>query len=244
MKTSTFKLDLMQSGSAANKDLVYNENILKIDCLMNNSAIDLVSEIPKNIEVGCKYIINGGEHKGKICYRTHPLKPISLLEPSAGQVLFIQSMRCFLVYDGKEWTPVESTSSNSGSSSSSSSSSSADNSNNNVAIASNTLLTGDEKFIGIEGEYSAPEDHEFLHLYVNDDVQINLDQVKTRLVTFIIKQHYQDIKQFSWPDNILWQNKTKHQLSAKANATDIVRIYRLVETNHFLGEIVGQDYQF
>lgn len=129
-------------------------------------------------------------------------------------------------------------------SSSSNASSSSSSSSSSTNIISNTLLTGDEKFTGIEGEYYAPIDHEFLYLYISNDVQVNLNNVKTRVVTFIIKQHYQDIKQFNWPENILWQNKAPHQLTAKVNATDIVRIYRLVETNHFLGEVVGQNYQF
>lgn len=240
MKTSTFKLDLMQPGGAANKDLVYNENLLKIDCLMNSTVNDFIKELPNNAKAGDKYIVTTGEHKDKICYKSHQNKPLAFLPAYLGQVVFVQSVRSFFTYDGEAWGPVELMNQSSSSNASSSSSSSSSSTN----IISNTLLTGDEKFTGIEGEYYAPIDHEFLYLYISNDVQVNLNNVKTRVVTFIIKQHYQDIKQFNWPENILWQNKAPHQLTAKVNATDIVRIYRLVETNHFLGEVVGQNYQF
>jgi hypothetical protein len=60
----------------------------------------------------------------------------------------------------------------------------------------------------------------------------------------MIKQCYNSSKALIWPDNILWQNKALHQMTQTPNATDIVKLYRLPETTHFLGTVVAQNFQF
>lgn len=244
MKTRGYDLDMLTPNNS-NKDYTYNENITKIDCLMDMSALDFVDSVPSSFPAGSKYIITNGEKQNQICYKTNDQKPPLFLKPLPGKVLFVLAQECFYRFDGENWKEIAAKSlSGSITGTDSGSAGGEYKMPENMAVGAATLLSGNEKFSGIEGEYYAPHDYEFLHLYVSNDVQVNLDKVQTRLVTFIIKQHYQTVKKFNWPDNILWQNKTPHKLTAKANATDIVRIYRLVETNHFLGEIVGQDYQF
>ena len=190
MKTKTFELEFLKPNSG-NPNFVYNENLMKIDSLMDGSFTDFATEVPMKIKTGDKFLITEGEHKGKMCYQSHPQKPPTLLEVKEGNVVFVQSARNFFSYSQGEWEPVIHATDHGESKTK----------ENDVAISSNTLLTGNEQFLGIQGTYVAPADHEFLHLYVNDDVTMNLDNIKTRLVTFIIKQHYQSVKQFAWPRN-------------------------------------------
>lgn len=239
LKTNRFDLELMQANSS-NKDLIYNDNLLQLDSFMNFSITGFVKQAPASLNLGDKFIIGEGEHKNKICYKNKNQQSPALLSPTQGMIVFVQLENAFFTFNKDEWVKVAVSGADSNMQDTASSSAK----NENVAIGSNSLLTGQEKFLGIEKTYTAPPDHSFLHLYVNNNVKINLDKVRTRLVTFIIKQHYQSEKKLVWPSNILWPNKTAHKLTMKANATDIVRIYRLVETNHFLGEIIGQDYQF
>lgn len=238
MKTQNYQLDLIRSN-LANKDTLVNENFIKIDNLLNSSIKCFTDNIPQELHPGEKVILTSEDKKNPILYSKEKGKALEQVMPKNGMIVFVQSENCFFIFNDNIWNPIE-----------------IQNSNNqnydsdsfklpeNVAIGASSLLTGDEKFTGIEGEYKAPENHEALHLYLNDDVQFNLDKIKTRVVTFIIKQHYNSVKKLEWPHNILWPNKNTHKMTEQANATDIIRLYRLVETNHFLGEIVGQNYQF
>ena len=228
MKTLNFKLDLMQPGTA-NKDILYNENLQKIDNMLNISVSDFARQEDIKMNAGDKYIIIDGLKRNQICFKPSEHKPAQYQPANKGMLLFIQEKDSFFNFNGNEWQQVAEPAPPQAS---------------QVAIASNSILKGDENFTAIEDEYVAPADHEFLYLYVNNDVLINLDNVKTRQILIIIKNHYQDPKTLTWPENILWPNKEPHILTAKQNAIDIIRIYRLIETNHFLGEIVGQDYQF
>lgn len=236
MKTNNFRFELMQSNTT-NKDITYNENILKIDNLISNSIASFEAQEPTEIKVGEKYIITSGEKDKHICFKPFNNKATIFIEPTDGMIFFVRSENAFFIFKDGNWNAI--TQSISGAIVENN-----QQNNQQISISSNTLLTGDEKFTGVQDTYNAPEDHEFLHLYINNNVEINLDQVKTRLVTMIIKNHYQSPKALKWPHNILWENKKPHVMTNLANATDIIRIYRLIETNHFLGEVIGQNYQF
>ena len=237
MKTRNYQLDIIRSN-LANKDTAINENFIKIDSLLSNSVKCFTDNIPQDFALGEKIILTSEDKKNSILCNIEKGKNLEQIIPRDGMVVFVQSEKNFFIFKNDTWDPIAI--------------SKGDNKANldaftlpkNIAVGSSTLLTGDEKFMGIEGEYTAPENYEALHLYLNNDVQFNLDNIKTRIVTFIIKQHYNSVKKLIWPHNILWPNKTPHTMTGEANATDIVRLYRLVETNHFLGEVVGQNYQF
>lgn len=238
MKTQNFALELMQSN-LVNKDILFNENLLKIDAMMANCITAMVNDAPSQINANEKFIIMGGNNKNFICFKAHPEKPIELIKPVNGMIFYVISEQDFFLFNNDNWSKIKSASA----------------APVNMAIVPGpsvqtttggapSLLTGQEKFIGIQGDYSAPVDQEFLHLYINDNVIINLDAIKTKQTTFIIKQHYQQVRTLEWPSNILWQNKTPHKMTPKANVMDVVKVYRLIETNHFLGEIIGQGYEF
>ncbi len=237
MKTQNYQLDIIRSN-LANKDVLINENFIKIDHLLNSSIKCFSDNILEDFSPGEKIILTSEDKKNIIVYKIEKGKNVEQIIPKDGMIVFVQSEKSFFIFSEGNWNPIAIGSvGNSGTQE-------PFKLPENVAVGASTLLTGNEKFMGIEGEYTAPANYEALHLYLNNDVQFNLDNIKTRMVTFIIKQHYNSVKKLEWPHNILWQNKTSHKMTEEANSTDIVRLYRLVETNHFLGEVVGQNYQF
>ena len=99
-----------------------------------------------------------------------------------------------------------------------------------------------EVFKSIDTQFEVPSNQEYLYLYLNNNCTINL--TKTREVTVILKQNCNNIYKISWSENILWKNKMIHKMTETTNAIDVIKFYPLIETERFLGEIIGQDYQF
>ena len=64
MKTTNFSMDLM-IPSQLNKDITFNEALLKIDSFMSLSVINFIDQKPEHLKNGEKFIISNGEHKNK-----------------------------------------------------------------------------------------------------------------------------------------------------------------------------------
>ena len=88
MKTTNFSMDLMVP-SQSNKDIVFNEALLKIDSFMNFSVVDFIDHKPEQLQNGEKFIISSGEYKNKICYQPLNSKIVLLQEPTVGMVVFV-----------------------------------------------------------------------------------------------------------------------------------------------------------
>lgn len=227
MKSQNYQFEFMKSD-LANKDVLYNEAIIKLDTFLNMSVVDFIDKMPESSKAGEKYIITGNANKGYIGYLPYDGKQHEHLKPAEGMIVFVKSEQSFYTFNDNQWQKLFISTKN----------------EDSKVSSSNSKIAENAKFVGIQGDYVAPENEDQLYLYVNDDVTINLDKVKQKLLTIIVKQHYSQTKNITWPSNILWQGKNPHQLTATPNAMDIVRIYRMVESNHFFGEIVGQNYQF
>ena len=221
MKTNNYHLDLMITNQA-NKDVIYNESILIIDNFLNSSVISFIDQKPAKLNSNEKYVIASGQDKNKICYSPSDSSSVELLTPFEGMVLYFIKESGFFIYNNSAWQAM----------------------NWSAGPLPNSEGPKIDKFIGIGNKYSPESANNILYLYLDNDCELDLSRIQGSIITFVIKQNYQNCYSLKWPGNILWPNKQPHIMSQQINATDIIRLYRLPESEHFLAEIINQNYQF
>ena len=222
MKTTCFSMDLMVPGQI-NKDVTFNESLLKIDSFLNFTVNGFIEDIPDNLAIGEKYIISTGEYTDHICYMSHESKGTQYFLPTQGMLVFSLKSHNFLLYIDNQWQEIQLN----------------NESNKNVSIPSI-----DKNFTGINEVFEAPADKLYLYLYLNGDATLGFEQVAIPELTIMIKQCYDASCALTWPENILWEDKAPHIMTKTPNVTDLIKLYRLPETTHFLGKIIAQNYQF
>jgi hypothetical protein len=211
MKTHNLKLDLMVPMQI-NKDVIFNEALLKLDIFSNIGVLGFLNQIPERMQDGEKYIISHGEYMHYICYQDVQTKQPSLHKPSMGQVIFMLCEQSFYYFDEYQWRQVTSYRA--------------------------------PKFAGIKSEYTLPSDNQYHYLYMDGDANVAIGQSIYQEITIIIKQSHENSYQLAWSKNILWENDQAHELSGICNAIDIVKLYRLPETEHFLAKTVSRGLKF
>ncbi len=219
MKTTNFSMDLMVP-SQSNKDIVFNEALLKIDSFMNFSVVDFIDYKPEQLKNGEKFIISSGEHKDKICYKPLNSKVVLLQEPKLGMVVFIIKTRCFLIFADNEWKKIS------------------------LPDAKPEKLVTQHQFIGINQKFSISPKQSHHYLYLNSDTEIDMGQVISPEISIIIKQSSTDLFNIKWPANILWEKKQQHVMSQSKNSMDLIKLYQLPESQHFLGKIIAQNFSY
>jgi hypothetical protein len=224
MQTNNYQFDLMVQNQS-NKDITFNESLLKIDNFLNCSVIDLIEEAPDKLKAGEKYILSKGEYKNHICYLPHESKKTHYLKPQNGMIIFHLQTKEFLCFYDDSWNQI---------------------SKNNPSSSQYTprSVSKKDKFVGISDKYQAPALNNFLYLYLNNDTAIDLSKVQTNEITVLIKQNYQKSYFITWPDNIIWPQKQAHIMTKQNNSMDLIKLYKIVESDHFLGEIITQNYQY
>lgn len=233
MKTHNFKLDLMVPMQT-DKEVIFNESLSILDNFCNTSVVSFASELPAKISPDQKYILDSGSNKNSICFCVDESKDWQFLKPFQGMVIFIQKNNNFFIFEQDTWRTLNLSASNASS-------------NTNTSTSTNILpnLVSDTKhFKGINKKFEPTNDSEHFYLYLDGECMINLENVKLRQLTMIIKQNFQTSFKMSWSSNILWSNKTPHVVTPTPNSIDVIKLYRLIETSHFIGEVVGQNYKF
>ena len=216
MKTYNYGIDLM-IPMQINRDIVFNEALLTIDSFCNSIVISFIDRKPSNPVIGEKYILTEGENINHICYCNNLSKGWQLLKAQDGMIIFIYKENSFFIFQQNEWNSLNMTGKNE---------------------------VSKEVFKSTDTQFEIPRNQEYLYLYLYLNNNCTISLTKTREVTVILKQNNNNIYKISWPDNILWKNKMIHKMTETTNAIDIIKFYPLIETEHFLGEIIGQDYQF
>ncbi len=225
MKTTNFNMDLMVPNQT-NKDVVFNESLLTIDNFLSITVNGFTKNPPETLQEGEKYIITDGEYKNHICFKTHESKDVSYFLPKTGTLFFILENHNFMLFENNNWEEIKFSSTN------------------DDALNAFSHMYVPEKFTCIDGYFEVPNNTPYLHLYLHNDAELDFSKVEMLETTIVIKQCYNDIKELTWPHNILWENKSPHELTKIPNASDIVKLYRLPETTHFLGIIITQNFQF
>lgn len=214
MKTNNFSINLMVPGQAE-KDIVFNESILLIDQFLSNSVNGFTKNIPESLKVGEKFIITDGDRKNQVCFLSHESKEIEFLKAKDNTIVFVKEQKCFFLFDTDSWIKIN--------------------------IGSSQIP---KKFTGIDQEYTPPIDISNHYLYLSDDCTITLAKTFLSELTLVIKQNAEEAKTLDWPDNILWENNSAHVMTTTTNRFDIIKLFRLPETNHFLGKIISQNHKF
>ncbi|MDP5083416.1 MAG: DUF2793 domain-containing protein [Rickettsiaceae bacterium] len=202
---------------------MFNESLLTIDNFLGISLNGFMNNAPKELTNGEKYIITNGEYKNHICYIAHESKGVSYFLPQKGALFFLLEKRNFILYNGANWEEIQFNSSE-----------------QEIAVTPSVS----KNFTGIDDTFDAPNHTAYLYLYLNSNTTLKFEQVEMPEITIMIKQCYNASMSLIWPDNILWQNKSPHQMTQTPNATDIIKLYRLPETTHFLGVVIAQNFQF
>jgi hypothetical protein len=223
MKTNNYQFPLMHQGQE-HKDIMYNEAILKIDAMLSFSVVDFMEEPPNTLNAEEKYIITKGDHKNEICYFVHESKKVQYNAPYENMVIYLVKESCFYIFSKKEWQKL-----NAGLSGSS---------------VSQISYSSAGKFVGIKNKFDLSAQQDFHYLYLDGNAELDFSKIDSSSFTLVIKQNYENIFDIKWPEDILWQDKTPLKITAKTNAIDLFRFYKLPESTHFLAESIQQDYQY
>ncbi|PCJ28990.1 MAG: hypothetical protein COA94_03000 [Rickettsiales bacterium] len=245
MQTNNFDMELMVPGQE-NKDVTFNESLLKIDSFLNLSVNGFRDEVPDEVPLGEKYIITNGEYQHHICYSSHESKGVQYFRPKQGMVVFSVQAHSFMLYHEHNWVEIMQAAHEPPREDGAMVGGAVDAAV--VADDADAVNVGgayvDDNFTGIDDEFIAPPNKKHFSLYLNSNTTLNFDNVLFSEVTILIKQCYNAARSLTWPHNILWPDGSAHIMSEAPNAIDIVKLYRMPESTHFLGKIIGQNYQF
>ena len=102
-KTNFLDINLMVPWQN-NKEIVFNEAMLKLDAFSFHIAVDeIVSSAPDEVDTASRYIISNGENKNSICYSLSKAKDWKFLKPKNNMIAFVKSESAFFIFLGS-WT--------------------------------------------------------------------------------------------------------------------------------------------
>lgn len=214
MKTSNLALELMVP-SQINKDIIYNETILKLDDFFHNTIDGVIDKKPSEIEVGKKYIISSGEDRNHICYRSSESKSVSIHIPKEGMLVYLKSESKFIFFSEDLWKDCTG-------------------STNSKA----------SYFTGICKKYVLPQNQGQHSLYLSSNVEIIAKNIPLESITLIIKQSYDQNNKLFWSSNILWHNNVIPKRVPKKNSISLIKLYSMPETDHYLGLVLGDNFNY
>ncbi len=105
-QTYNYNIDLMLPNGA-NKDIIFNEAISKIDSLLNVVVTGFIDEAPSELPLDTKYIITDGKDSNKICYAVNNPKNVQLLPPRSGMLVFIFKEQHFYIFMNNKWQQIK-----------------------------------------------------------------------------------------------------------------------------------------
>ncbi len=105
MQTNNYGIDLM-IPSQVNKDVIFNESIIKLDSFCNIAVNSFEPNIPEELRVGEMQIISEGENKNSICYCPSKASGWKLLKPTKNMIFYIKQERNFFCFNGEEWEAI------------------------------------------------------------------------------------------------------------------------------------------
>jgi hypothetical protein len=238
MKTPNYDLELI-TPTQVNKDIIFNESQLKLDIFTNLAIINFVEILPREAVLGEKYILSTKDEKNNyVAYCTNLSKGWQLLKPQPGMINFVLKAQSFFIFQNDSWQKIELGGNVVQAQQNASSAPMV-----TTALQDNLVKDG-EHFTGIDSNFTLPQNCDYQYLYLNNNCKIDISQVQTRSFTLIIKQNYAQLFNIEWSGNILWKDKSPVQITQVKNSIDVIKFHRLIETKHFIAEVIGQNYQF
>ena len=182
--------------------------------------IDFIDHKPEQLKNGEKFIISSGEDKNKICYKLLNSKVALLQEPKVGIVVFIIKTGCFYIFADNDWNKIFM-----------------------PGTKSEGLVT-QHQFIGTNQKFLISPKQSYHYLYLNSDTAIGIEEKMNSEISIIIKQSSTELFNIMWSANILWEGKKQHIMSQSKNSMDLIKLYQLPESQHFLGKIIAQNFSY
>ncbi len=225
MHTNNFHLQLMKP-SQQNKEVFFNETIGVIDSFVVNSITDFVNKEPSDEFKNQKFIMLEGIYKNHICFSPFPSRKWSYMPPAFGMIYFVLALKNFVFFDGENWQTC------------------------NQAIESYAAGGSyearredrHERFAGVVGEITLKTQYNFL--YLQENTKLMLDPMTVSIFDIVIKQNFEKLYEVSFDVPILWGSNLPYRASAESNNMDYIRLIKLPETEHYLGEIVQYGYKY
>ena len=81
-----------------------------------------------------------------------------------------------------------------------------------------------------------PDDQEYLHLYINGNVNIEIKDHKSERITLLIKQNYQKKFKINWSGNVVFE---KDVPSLEINNLVVMNLSKTPEDDRYLANVVG-----
>lgn len=233
MKTNNLELELI-SPDQLNKEVFFNENLLKIDSFINHTVQDFVEAEPSEEFKDRLFIISSDEHKDKIIFATSKDSEWEYLTPKTGMIFFICAKNSFYIYSGKEWIEHSSSVAHPIPAAGSASFPSVEEvpSVNNF-IPDSFDGTVKEQYINKEVNY----------FYLNEDTKFMLKGLKFSKIDIILKQNYSNVFNVEFDVPVIWLNG-EYVPSRTSNNFDYIRLINLPETDHFICEIVKSNFSY
>ena len=213
MQTSKINIELM-NHMQLNKELVFNEAMIKIDSLMNLVVEDFMNE--SDIRGDQIFIIQDGDRKNSICYFNVNSDQRQYFLPKAKIVAFVAKRKQFYMFDKEKWSPL--------------------------SMDNEGVSKRQNDYIGVSGNFILKINSPITYLYLSGDAKIILQDIKLDEFTIIIKQNVGKTFFVEWEPQILWPKKQPMSIMT-INSMNIISFYKLPNENTYLARL-DLNYQY
>jgi hypothetical protein len=237
MKTKNLKLDLVLPGQL-NKEVFFNENLSKIDSFICSSIRAFVPDFPEDSYKAFKFIISEGKNKNKICYAPTGGRVWKLIEPEIGMIFFCADLRSFFYFNGDVWDEIRVSSSIDAHSSEGAS----------LALGTSSAAASEigsrceiERFMPSSGDHTVINPISWI--YLNGHTNLIMRDCRSHTVELVIKQNVAVVYNVTFDCHILWKDGA-YESSRTPNSMDYIRLVKIPETEHYLGQVVNTGYSY
>lgn len=207
MQTKQLNIELMNDNQA-NKELIFNEAMIKLDSLSNIAINDFAYE--KDISDDQNYILLDEENKNKISFKNINSDKRQHFIPNNIFIVFVLKKEKFYIFDSKNWNEI------------------------NYDVKTN-IEQQQGNFLEINEFFSIGKDSpEYIYLYVASDIEIKIDNCPLKEFNLIIKQTQNEAYDINWSHNILWPGRENFNVSKIPNSISMIKFLKLENENFYL----------
>ena len=218
MLSPFLNLELMHNNQVG-KEIIFNESIIQIEQLCSQMVLGFIDQPHKELKKGLYIISNSGDR-----YHNHLsyllLDSWRYIPPQENMIFFIKEEKAFFKFQENSWHKISQEHS----------------SESSTYISTQTKESKKLEYIGVSDKYIVPIDQDFLHLYVNDNLTIEINNHQSAKITLLIKQNYQKKCKIIWADNIIFQQKAE---DLEINRLMVITLYKTPEDDRYLTHISG-----
>jgi hypothetical protein len=249
MKTRNFQMGYVLPEET-HKEVFFNENLGVLDAMLTATIVGFRDAVPPDTEKSSKFILTAGDKANHLCFTIDDEKDWQFLAPSRGMFFYCEEMANFIKFDGKSWAKaifanmpesevthasiIESIPANTASAAAAASSAFSpdlDYSKENITEEPVEIF-----FEGASGDYEISK--QMTYLYLGGKTKLILAGSKHIILDIILKQNSSKVFDVEFDAPILWKSGGKYVSSRSPNRFDQIRLIKLPETEHFIGEVI------